>query len=130
MEKKHQWTEVNRQKNPFQVPDGYFDNFTDRMMAALPQKEEKQVVQRRPKASFRKWMLRLSPVIGAAAMLVCAVVYQFNFSPVNGHGNMAKNQVVETQSTDNNLSKVADVAYDYLMLDNMKIYDYEMEEYE
>ena len=130
MEKKHQWTEVDKQENPYKVPEGYFDNFTERMMAALPEVEETPAVQHRQKAGLRTWMLRLSPVIGAAAILVCAVVYQHDFAPTGYQGDIAKTQVVETQATDNNLTQAADAAYDYLMLDNMKIYDYEMEEYE
>ena len=130
MEKKHQWTEVNRRENPYKVPDGYFDNFAERMMASLPEVEETPVVHQRPKAGGKKWMLRLSPIIGAAAMLTFAVVYQHTIVEPTYKGDMAKTQVVETQAKDNNLSKVADAAYDYLMLDNLKIYDYEMEEYE
>ena len=130
MEKKHQWTEVNRQEEPFKVPDGYFENFTTRMMASLPEVEEAPVVQRRPKAGMRKWMLRLSPVIGAAAMLVCAVIYQHSYVPTSYRGDMAKTQMVESQTKENISKAAADAAYDYLMLDNLKIYDYEMEEYE
>ena len=130
MEKKRQWTEVERHENPYKVPEGYFDNFAERMMASLPETGEAPVAQRKPKAGMRKWMLRLSPVVGAAAMLVCAVVYQHSFAPSAYQGNMAKSQIVETQPKDNNMSQAADAVYDYLMLDNLKIYDYEMEEYE
>lgn len=131
MEKKHQWTEVDRQQDPFKVPEGYFENFTERMMASLPEVEQAPVMHRRPKAGVRKWTLRLSPVIAAAAMLACAVIYQHSFVPSpNSQGNMAKSHISESQKNGNISKAAADDAYDYLMLDNLKIYDYAMEVYE
>ena len=39
MKEKFEKLEELNGRNPFRVPDGYFDNFTEKMMAKLPERE-------------------------------------------------------------------------------------------
>ena len=47
--------EVMGRKNPFRVPEGYFDDFADRMMEMLPEKEVLLVSMLSPVAMVRGW---------------------------------------------------------------------------
>ncbi len=64
---------------PFQVPEGYFDSFTDRMMARLPQ----QPAAFRHRLTARLWRY-------AAAVVVVTVglgsVYYISQNNANGEG--------------------------------------------
>ena len=53
-------------KNPFTVPEGYFDDFATRMMEMLPEQEAK-VIEMKPSV----W-LRWRPYVAAAS--ICAVI--------------------------------------------------------
>lgn len=92
-------------RNPFRVPDGYFDSLTAEVMKNLPEE---------PKQGL---LVRLRPWMYAAACLV-AVVFTatlYLMSP-DGSGQMA---TTETANSDN--TYVEDVA-DYMMADNNDIY--------
>ena len=58
--------------HPFTVPGGYFDNFTESLMAQLPEKEYRPAAK---KISLRK---KITPWIYAAAMVASvALIFQF-----------------------------------------------------
>ena len=59
-------------KPPFKVPDGYFDRFTDELMAKLPQKEEEIT----PKVTL--WQ-KVSPWVYMAAMFVGMALFLRTF---------------------------------------------------
>ena len=59
-------------KHPFTVPEGYFDNFTESLMARLPEKEYRPAAK---KISLRK---KITPwMYAAASVAAVALVFQF-----------------------------------------------------
>ena len=52
-------------RNPFQVPEGYFEDFTQRLMDQLPEQEEVQPDEEQ----ITLWQ-RVKPVLYMAAMFV------------------------------------------------------------
>lgn len=96
-------------RNPFLVPDDYFVDFADQMMASLP--------ERRHKAKS-VW---LRPVFYAAAsicaLLVCAGVWH----ALPGDSMQPVAQITAQQELGD---EPFDEAADYMMLDNHDIYAY------
>lgn len=92
-------------RNPFQVPDGYFDNLTA------------EVMQQLPKQSHRGLSLKLRPWMYAAASLVAvfftATVYLL--VPDVSNGSQVATTTISTDS-------YIDEAADYVMADNIDIY--------
>ena len=95
-------------RNPFLVPDGYFDQLTDQIMQTLP--------ERKPKAKSI-WM---RPVLYAAAsicaLLICTVTY-LALSEEPKHEAALISTPQQEVSEDE-----FDEAADYMMLDNHDIY--------
>ncbi len=50
-------------QNPFQVPEGYFDNFTEQLMAQLPKQEKKKASKIH---HLWRWAAAVAVVAGAA----------------------------------------------------------------
>lgn len=96
-------------RNPFIVPDGYFDHLADRLMAALPEQKPKA----RP-----IWM---RPVFYAAAsiclLLISAGVW---LALPNSYQQAGIPITAQQDPTDESF----DEAVDYMMLDNHDIYAY------
>ena len=95
-----------RKRNAFQVPEGYFDTLTSRVMSQLPEKKAK----RHP---LRTWMY--------AAACVFAAVFSVTIYLHDG------NQQTKIQTAENTEISVSDMEYtdawmDYAMLDNQDIY--------
>jgi len=122
--------DLRQRKDPFLVPEGYFENFTERMMQALPEAEPK-VEPRKKKVSSMQLALRWVLVVGTAALLAIAVVHK-HYQHAEPYSRQLDpvGQVVQTVSEEMVYPYKADDAYEYLMLNNEKIYEYEMEEYE
>ncbi len=93
-------------KNPFRVPEGYFDNFTAGMMQMLPEQEA-------PKKSL---IVRLRPLMYAAACLMVAI---FTAAVFFSHDDAATPEVASISQP---VDSYVDEAADYLMADNMDIY--------
>ena len=92
-------------KNPFRVPEGYFDSLTAEVMKNLPEQPRRSLLVR-----MRPWMY------AAACMLVAvltATIYFFT-PDTAGQGVMANT----TTTNDNYVEEVAD----YFMADNIDIY--------
>lgn len=123
--------------NPFRVPEGYFDSFTERLMAELPERPslyseaerpELQVVSERPEQQVvstpKKSRLRiLRPVLLAAACL-CVAIFSVTLF-LNQQQEMPEQTPVATatNATGNNIDEeYMDEAADYVMLDNADIY--------
>lgn len=102
-------------KNPFTVPEGYFDRLTEQVMAKLPEKE--------PAKPARTVQLR--PWLYAAAACVCVAVFTaallFSSRSDNNVGlqQMANmEQEYTNYYSDNYIEEEAD----YAMVDNQEIY--------
>ncbi len=111
------------QTNPFRVPDGYFDQLTERVMSQLPEREKtaEQVSLSAPRHKSR--LVALRPWLYAAACMV-AVVFMgvaFYFHQVKEEQTLANANVVNTTNTE---SQYIDEYSEYVMLDNAEIYAY------
>ncbi len=91
-------------RNPFRVPEGYFDSLTAEVMEKLPEEPRKGILVR-----LRPWMYAAACLV---AVLFTATLYLM--SP-EVPGQMA---TAETTTTDTYVEDVAD----YVMADNNDIY--------
>ena len=94
-------------KNPFRVPEGYFDNFAADLMQKLPEKE---------KPVKKGLIVRLRPLMYAAACLMVAI---FTAAVFFSHDDAATPEVASISQP---VDSYVDEAADYLMADNMDIY--------
>ena len=99
---------LDPQKNPFRVPEGYFDNFASELMKQLP---EQQPAAKR--IALRPWMYAAACLFGV--ILTTAVF----FSAPNSTDSQQSVAVVSTTAAP---SDSFDEAADYAMLDNQDIY--------
>ena len=88
-------------KNPFQVPEGYFDRLTAEVMQQLPEQPKRSLM-----VKLRPWMYAAACVVAA---LFTATVY---FYPSD-----SQQQVVAATA-----DSYIDDAADYMMADNLDIY--------
>ena len=70
MKEKHQWNQAERGKNPFIVPDGYFEGLEEQIMSRIRAEQE----QKPRKTSQRRLLYWVSGV--AAALLIGFIGYQ------------------------------------------------------
>lgn len=94
----------------FKVPEGYFENFTQRMMEQIP---EEQVVHT---PLWSRWMRSTAVRIAAAAMFIGVIGTVF--LAVNEHFSTSTTAKQEEQS------EYMDEALDYAMINNNEIYMY------
>lgn len=95
-------------ENPFRVPDGYFDTFTERLMKQLPAQEQPKKVRRLMPTLWRY----------AAAVLLVAVVGTGLYVGLNDRqNNLALTEEVSQEEYYNE-------ALDYIMVNNMEIAEY------
>ena len=108
--------------NPFRVPEGYFDQLTDRVMAQLPEREQQaeqiSLSDRHPKSR----LVALRPWIYAAACTVAVVVMGLTFYSHDVAEEQPLASTSTTNTTTNTESQYIDEAADYVMLDNAEIY--------
>ncbi len=98
-------------KEPFRVPEGYFDNLVGEVMAKLP---ERQTEQQKVKPLYE----RLRPLLYVAACLVFAVLSVTIY--LSGDNDESSMQIA-SQSAPQSDTYYEDVA-DYVMVDNNDIY--------
>ena len=91
-------------RNPFQVPEGYFDRLTAEVMQKLPEQPKRSLTTR-----LRPWMYAAACVV---AVLFTATVYFFT------PDRQQTTTIASTMNTDSYLDDVAD----YVMADNIAIY--------
>lgn len=108
----HILDEGRAERNPFLVPEGYFDNLTARVMDSIP-----------AEAPAKKTKARIVPmrIVRWAAACVCFVAVcttaYIHFNPAtNGAGNAADVAFVDDSNDD------IIQAADYAMLDNQDMY--------
>ena len=103
-------------KNPFTVPEGYFEQLTAQVMDRLPEKKPAKVAV----------MKRLRPWLYAAAcvcigVFVAAVAFNQQSDDLQGQQQMANmNQENVNYYSDSYIEEAAD----YAMIDNQEIYSY------
>ena len=99
-------------RNPFTVPEGYFEQLTTKVMEQIP--------DRRPKAR-RVWM---RPVWWAAAAVCALFVSTAAWLVIPSESQQNQGHVAEVLQQKQNQSDDAffDEAADYMMLDNQDIY--------
>ena len=105
--------ELVGKRNPFRVPEGYFDNLTAQVMQNLPEQN--------PKAKT-VWMRK--PMYYAAAcvcaLLISATAWLLTSEPSVKTAAPVQAQAVQQDESDTYLEEAAD----YMMLDNHDIYSY------
>jgi hypothetical protein len=100
-------------KNPFRVPEGYFDQFATELMKQLPQEENCM-----PKARQIPLMQRLRPLLYVAACLLIGIIsVSIYFSSSDAEDNAAQ-MANASEATDTYF----DEATEYAMVDNTDIY--------
>lgn len=92
-------------KNPFQVPEGYFDRLTAKVMQQLPEQPKRSLMAR-----LRPWMYAAACVV---TVLFTATVYFYSTDN--------QQQTVATAGITTADSYIDDIA-DYVMADNNDIY--------
>lgn len=114
-------------RNPFRVPDGYFDDFASRLLSSLPNEERATEASNGETAKIVAMPRRhgLRTMICAAACL-CAVafgasVYLAKLSP---DGDKAKSTAVPTYAQYAETDTYEEDIADYAMMDNSDIYAY------
>jgi len=90
-------------KAPFRVPEGYFEEFAEQLMAQLPARETRVV-------PMRPWWCR-----HRASMLAAACICAAGFSVESRQASLASAPV---ENVDNTMDEIAD----YVMMDNEAIY--------
>jgi len=106
-------------RQPFKVPEGYFEDFERQLMAQLPE-EEAKVVEMRPETKGRSIFRR----IALAAASVCAAVFIVGAALHVQGGNGATDSAVAMQDKYATSYSAIDMAADYVMMDNEDIYAY------
>lgn len=105
-------------RNPFLVPDGYFDHLADQVMASLPEQPVQQVASEKPKAK----RIGIRSLYYYAAAAVCALVV--SIAVWQSFPQTSEQAAVPAQmaSADQPGDAAFDEAADYVMLDNSDIY--------
>jgi len=94
-----------RDRNPFRVPEGYFESFTEDLMKRLPEKDGAVVQSEEPLIEPKKVSLydRVKPLLYMAAafvgvMLFFNIFYKTNDDATNGKGGVFVKNVSSTSS--------------------------------
>lgn len=110
-------------KNPFTVPDGYFEQLSERVMSRLPENATAAAAETAKAAAPAKHrpalIRRLRPWLAAACIvgaIVCATVYL----PPMLNPSQPINELADATTADT----YVDDAADYAMVDNQDIYAY------
>ena len=106
-------------KQPFSVPEGYFDQFASQFMENLPEREEEAVVVRLDSHSRWSTIRRWSVAACLAIALAGAGMWAFQ-----GESPKATGAADADQFASSNYNTAIDQAADYAMMDNGDIYAY------
>ncbi len=108
-------------KNPFKVPEGYFDTITSRVMERIPENEVKLIPTETQGTSKKKTWWRS---YAAAAAVIVAIFGAGLLIHNNGSETeetvATGNKVVNTVNSKNNVEAMAD----YIMADDYELYAY------
>ena len=110
-------------RNPFRVPEGYFEGLTDQIMQSLPDQPK-----RRAKSVFMRPVF-YTAVASVCALLVAGAAWMWHpTTETSSTGAVQAKAVVQPQQQDAT-EDYMDEAADYMMLDNHEIYAYLAENY-
>ncbi len=119
------------QRTPFQVPDGYFESFTDQMLTKLPEQAEGQMegnsaeftVGHHSKGHARILLLRPWLAVAACTM---AAIFSVSIYLSNGSSQSGSNVAVKSEQTAHRKKMphqtYMEAAANYTMTDNDDIY--------
>lgn len=122
-------------RNPFRVPEGYFEQLTEQVMQQLPVREQPigqpfvhTSVSKAKKVQMRPWLYAAACSVLALAL---GVSYYFMQSQTASTDAAPMAAVVPAVSVTNEATDNTyfDDAADYVMLDNTEIYAYLSENY-
>lgn len=105
--------------NPFQVPDGYFENFTSEVMQRLPEKEKPAFVMKEPTLwdKVKPWIYMAAMFAGAALIIRVASDDRQKAAVAE---QLAGEMVDMEELSDEDIS----LAVDNTMLDDYSLYVY------
>ena len=122
-------------ENHFKVPEGYFDNFAEQMMAKIPEQEidSPEVTDKNRQENKAKFvhlslwkrlpLRKIAAVLAVTAMLGGGVLYQLQQAEKKHHA-MAHNETPATESS--HVTDGEDAAFeqmaDYTMMDSQDFY--------
>lgn len=109
-------------RNPFLVPDGYFDSFADRLMQQLPEQPLREVAASEERQPARMVRMRRWLYAAACAVVLIVSAWVWQSLPDTSAAKQPVAQVAAQQEPTSDAS--FDEAADYLMLDNQDIYVY------
>ena len=109
-------------RNPFLVPDGYFDSFADRLMQQLPEQPLREVAASEERQPARMVRMRRWLYAAACAVVLIVSAWVWQSLPETSAVKQPVAQVAAQQEPTSDAS--FDEAADYLMLDNQDIYVY------
>lgn len=103
--------------NPFTVPEGYFENFTQQMMEQLPDKQTIDV----PEIEVTLWQ-RVKPLLYLAAVFVGLMVcIRFVVGDMHNEENKLSTPLLSNeQISDQDIETIVE----YSMMDNYTLYRY------
>ena len=104
-------------RNPFRVPEGYFDNLTAQVMQNLPEQPK-----RRAKSVFMRPVFYAAA--GVCALLVAGAAWMWHPSEEVSSSAPVQAKAVSQPQQQDNADGYFDEAADYMMLDNHEIYAY------
>lgn len=102
-------------KNPFTVPEGYFESFTDKLMEQLPEKESQEVLQ------IGMWQ-RIKPWIYMAAMF-CGLMLSVRVFVGEKTGNTPE-EISENVNVSELPDELIDPIFNQTMMDDYTLYQY------
>ena len=117
-------------KNPFLVPDDYFEQFAERLMEKLPEREVPTVLDGSPveatapakEVQMKSSTFRSKLRIYLAAACLCVAIFGISLY-FNRSQQSAEQEPVTAAATTNSIDdEYMDEAADYFMLDNADIY--------
>ena len=126
---------TTKHKNPFSVPENYFENFPVQMMDMLPEKQATQIststnvqISGTPLKRRKPWIYAISHISIAATIcgIICGTYYLQN-KRTNSEGTAlatnASSVITNTAPSDEYLNEICD----YAMISSNDIYAYATE---
>ena len=104
---------------PYNVPDGYFEDFTRQLMSKLPDKSHKTgIVELRPMLWSSRLRGGIAAAVIAATLTIGVYTYFGKFNVVNSYERSSMPQKENLDQVKSNFDQMAD----YTMMDNEDIY--------
>lgn len=124
---------INRNHRPFKVPEGYFADFTTRLMAQIPEAATVAPVALqckaggypRPGFTPASRIVRFIPWLGTASVAALVALFaQINIPATYDKGDVMPELSLQTSTMTSEEAAEADALYDYMMLDNSNLVSY------